>query len=76
MTELAGLILDKQVRIGRPGRTAGLAEATAGPAFATCAGLLNYAVTAERTAPVVAPAQTGEPDGLIGRFGHWIREHF
>jgi cell division protein FtsA len=76
MTELASLILDKQVRIGRPGRIAGLAEATAGPAFATCAGLLNYAVTAERTAPIPAPAETGEPDGLIGRFGHWFREHF
>ena len=76
MTELAGLILDKQVRIGRPGRITGLAEATAGPAFATCAGLLNYAVTAERTAPIVASAQIGGPDGLIGRFGHWFREHF
>ena len=76
MTELAGLILDKQVRIGRPGRIAGLAEATAGPAFATCAGLLNYAVTADQAAPLKAAAETGEPDGLIGRFGHWIREHF
>ncbi len=76
MTELAGLILDKRVRIGRPGRIAGLAEATAGPAFATCAGLLNYAVTAERAAPLKAPAETGEPDGLIGRFGRWFREYF
>jgi cell division protein FtsA len=76
MTELASLILDKQVRIGRPSRIAGLPEATAGPAFATCAGLLNYAVTAERTAPLVTPVQTGEPDGLIGRFGDWFREHF
>ena len=76
MTELAGLILDKQVRIGRPGRIAGLAEATAGPAFATCAGLLNYAVTADQDAPLKAAAETGEPDGLMGRFGHWIREHF
>jgi cell division protein FtsA len=76
MTELAGLILDKQVRIGRPSRIAGMAEATAGPAFATCAGLLNYAVMADRTAPLVAPAELGEPDGLIGRFGHWFREHF
>ncbi len=76
MTELACLILDKQVRIGRPGRIAGMAEATAGPAFATCAGLLNYAVTTDRTAPIVAPAEIGDPGGLIGRFGHWFREHF
>jgi cell division protein FtsA len=53
-----------------------LAEATAGPAFATCAGLLNYAVTADQAAPLEAAAETGEPDGPIGRFGHWIREHF
>jgi cell division protein FtsA len=76
MTELAGLILDKQVRIGRPGRVAGLAEATAGPAFATCAGLLNYAVMMEMAAPLKAPAETGEPNGLMGRFGHWFREYF
>ena len=76
MTELAGLILDKQVRIGRPGRIAGLAEATAGPAFATCAGLLNYAAMAERATPVKAPVETAEPNGPIGRFGHWFREHF
>src|SRR5437879_11565897 len=31
--ELAGLILDKQARIGRPTRINGLAEATQGPAF-------------------------------------------
>ncbi len=75
-TELASLILDKQVRIGRPSRIAGLAEATAGPAFATCAGLLNSALLADKTAPPKAPAHTGEPNGLMGRFGHWFREHF
>ena len=77
MTELACLILDKQVRIGRPSRIAGMAEATAGPAFATCAGLLNYAVTTERvTRQSSAPAELGNPGGLVGRFGHWFREHF
>src|SRR3546814_3455776 len=45
--ELASTVLDKQVRIGRPTQVSGLAEATAGPAYAACAGLLNYAVTAE-----------------------------
>src|SRR3954449_3662174 len=43
--EFAGLILDKQVRIGRPQRVAGLAEATNGPAFATTAGLLHFALS-------------------------------
>src|SRR5690606_8535180 len=40
--ELAGLILDKQVRIGRPLKISGLAEATQGSAFSTCAGLLHF----------------------------------
>ncbi|MFQ6017888.1 MAG: cell division protein FtsA [Kiloniellaceae bacterium] len=74
--ELAALILDKQVRTGRPIRVGGLAEATGGPAYSACAGLLVYAATAEMTAPRKARPQTGEPDGLIGRFGQWFREHF
>src|SRR5690606_19296982 len=49
--ELASLVLDKQVRIGRPISVAGLAEATGGPAFATCAGMLAYAVQREGTLP-------------------------
>ena len=43
--EFAALILDKQVRMGRPQRVAGLAEATGGPAFATTAGLLHFALS-------------------------------
>jgi len=35
--ELAQLVLDKQVRMGRPIRISGLAEATGGPAFAVAA---------------------------------------
>jgi cell division protein FtsA len=76
LTELAALILDKQVRIGRPIHVKGLAEATAGPAYATCAGLLVYASLADAAESLSAPAETGEPDGLIGRFGNWFREHF
>ncbi|MBX6320555.1 MAG: cell division protein FtsA [Rhodospirillaceae bacterium] len=78
--ELAGLVLDKQVRIGRPIRVAGLAEATGGPAFATCAGLLTYAVQREVDMP--APLVNGHrirkeaPSGLIGRLGGWLRANF
>jgi cell division protein FtsA len=74
--ELASTVLDKQVRIGRPTHVSGLAEATAGPAYAACAGLLNYAVTAEVAVPgEPAPAER-EAGGLVGRLGHWLREYF
>ena len=36
MREMTARILDKQVRIGRPLRIAGLAEAAAGPGFSAC----------------------------------------
>lgn len=43
LCDIGQLILDKQIRLGRPQRLRGLAEATGGPAFAACAGLLTYA---------------------------------
>ena len=73
--ELAQLILDKQIRIGRPVRVSGLAEATSGPAYATAAGLLVYAATAER---VSAPTETTETEASgtwLNRLNHWFREH-
>jgi cell division protein FtsA len=74
--ELAAIILDKQVRIGRPLRLEGLAEATGGPAFATTAGLIHFAFS-ER-AETLRPSRTLEDDssGLMVRFGHWLRENF
>ena len=76
MRELAGLILDKQIRVGRPSQVKGLAEATAGPAYATCAGLLIYAASEERSTVTKVPGDGVLPNGMIGRVGHWIREHF
>lgn len=74
--ELAAITLDKQVRIGRPAHVTGLAEATGGPAYTACAGLLSYATSMEMAAPPKAQVATGDPNGLMGRFGHWFREHF
>jgi cell division protein FtsA len=75
--ELAALVLDKQVRTGRPIRVGGLAEATGGPAFATAAGLLAYALAAD--VETLRPGRlisTGESNGVFGRLGHWFRENF
>lgn len=76
--ELASLVLDKQVRLGRPSGISGLAEATAGPAYATCAGLLSYAAAAGSQPQLQrrALAHAERPGHLFGRLGVWFREHF
>lgn len=76
--ELAALVLEKQVRMGRPLRLSGLAEATSGAAFATCAGLLRYATQKHRDLRDVPRVGTG-PDVYpkpLGRFSSWLRENF
>ena len=52
--ELAGRILNKQVRLGRPQTFPGLAAAIAGPGYASALGLLIFGATipAEMHAPV------------------------
>ena len=72
--ELAQLILDKQVRIGRPTRIAGLNEAHGGPAFSTGAGLLLHAVRNPTELPV-AGHEAGVASGFFGRVGLWLREN-
>jgi cell division protein FtsA len=76
--DLAAMVLDKQVRLGRPVGLVGLPEATGGPAFATCAGLLRYAVLhPSNEAPAkgmrAAPAAGSSP---LGRMGSWLRKNF
>jgi cell division protein FtsA len=71
--ELAGLILDKQVRIGRPARIDGLAESTHGPAFSTAAGLLLFAMSEHAESP--QPSGIAQR-GIIGRMGQWLRANF
>jgi cell division protein FtsA len=70
--ELAALILDKQVRIGRPLHIGGLAESTHGPAFSTTAGLLHFAVSEKAETPRPRRAAAG---GVLGWVGTWLREN-
>jgi cell division protein FtsA len=76
MRELAARVLDKQVRVGRPIRTAGLAEATAGPAFSTCAGLLAYAVRNRDAAETRTSESSGEAGRGLARLGRWFMANF
>ncbi len=89
LREMAELILDKQVRLGRPRRLKGLPESASGPAFATCAGLLRYAIqdhvahTAPGARQALVPSDEGDdeetttkPAGPMGRMVSWLRENF
>lgn len=73
--ELAARILDKQVRIGRPLGVQGLAEATGGPAFGVCAGLLIYASRGDQPESF-RPQIDIERQGRVARIGRWLKENF
>ncbi len=74
--DLAGRILDKQVRMGKPIRVKSLADATGGPAFATAAGLLSFAMreNLEDQAPMSIAEKT--PKNRLLRIGNWFKENF
>ncbi|MFQ5346680.1 MAG: cell division protein FtsA [Rhodothalassiaceae bacterium] len=76
MRDLAQRILDKQVRLGRPSGLTGLAAATAGPGFATTAGLLLHSAKAppESAAPR-SPVSLPAAGGGLARLGRWLREN-
>ncbi len=76
--DLAAMVLDKQVRLGRPVGLQGLPEATGGPAFATCAGLLRYAVVNQVETPARSSraARESSGNGAFGKIGSWLRKNF
>jgi cell division protein FtsA len=76
LRELAAHVLDKRVRLGRVIRVRGLPDTHAGPAFATCAGMLSFAAQAPTDAALLADTHILSAGGLFGRIGHWLRETF
>lgn len=73
--ELAQKMLDKQVRLGRPARIAGLTDAQGGPAFSSIAGVLQHALFSPVEPPVVAVESGAVSGGLWSRVGLWLKEN-
>ncbi len=75
---LAGQILGRPVRIGRPLGIAGLPEEAKGPAFAVATGLLNYPQAAhlEHFEPRRTRHSATGKGSYITRVGRWLRESF
>lgn len=73
VAEVASRVLDKQVRPGRPLGVEGLAESTAGPAFATAAGMLLYAASGLADSDVGSLGATDKGGSAFARAGRWLR---
>ncbi len=73
--DLTQTVLNKQVRLGKPIRISGLADAVSGPAFATTAGLLTY--VAERSDEMPAEVMAmAEPGNVWERVKFWLKENW
>jgi cell division protein FtsA len=71
--ELAGPILEKQVRLGQPTKLTGLADATRGPAFSAAAGLLSFAANPPVDAALRAPENAYVPfNSKFEKFRSWL----
>ncbi len=74
--DLAELILEKQVRLGRPRMIRGLPDSMSGPAFSTGVGLLRYGLREHVVKPDHAAMMAAKNKRSFGRIGHWLRENF
>ncbi len=75
MKELSEIVLDKQVRLGKPIRLRGLPDAVSGAAFATAAGLLTYAAEHHEEMPSEVMARA-RPNSIIERARLWLKENW
>lgn len=73
--EVAEMVLDKQARMGRPQRLAGLSEQTAGPAFAAATGLIQHALLTEAPAARGPAGPAQRPSSFIDRVSLWLKEN-
>lgn len=78
MAELAGHILRRSVRIGRPLGVSGLDDTARGPAFAVATGLLVYPQAAhlEHFEPRRTRQTMTGTGGYMAKVGRWLKESF
>lgn len=78
LDEIGQLVLDKQIRFGRPQHIKGLAEATSGPGFSTATGLLQYAAfhAEEKQTAGAHQILSVLPGDLVHKITHWLKENW
>lgn len=75
--EIASMVLDKQVRLGRPKNILNLPDVLHGPSFSTCIGMLLFAINYSERKPGKIISKTIRPDmSGIGKIFSWIKQNF
>ncbi|MEM6811154.1 MAG: cell division protein FtsA [Pseudomonadota bacterium] len=75
MRDLCQMVLDKQVRLGRPIHINNLPDAASGPAFSTAAGLLLYYAHHQHEMPSEI-VENAVKDTVWIRFKNWWKENW
>ena len=75
INQVAGVVLDKQVRLGNPRNIPNIPEALNNPTFSTVLGLLSFATgNAERKPKKVINRPAGET-GKLSKIFNWLRQN-
>lgn len=75
--EIASMVLDKQVRLGRPKNILNLPDILHGPSFSTCIGMLLFALNYSECKPgklIKKSVRGGERS--LGKIFSWLKQNF
>ena len=74
VVDVAAMVLDKQVRLGKPKNVLNLPDNLYAPAFATCIGMLLFAVNfSERRPKKIVNKPVSAGNSLTDSLGMWLR---
>ena len=74
--EVAAMVLDKQVRLGRPKNIGGLPDILCSPAFSTAVGLLSFALNYTEKKPAKIINKPVHSAGTFGKILGWMKQNF
>lgn len=74
--ELAARVFEGHVRVGRPQRYSGLADAVSGPGFAVCAGLLRWGIERPSDLTKMATQSQESNNHPVAKAVSWLKEVF
>jgi len=75
--EIASMVLDKQVRLGRPKNILNLPDILHGPSFSTCIGMLLFAInyTERKPGKIINKPNTLQGN-KINKIFSWLKQNF